>query len=55
LLDFTLVVGILEARKVFFMNSDPLNFLALIYATVAIIAVGVALIIFIGNKPPKKD
>jgi len=37
------------------MNIASLNTLTLVYIGVAIIAVGVALIIFIGNKSSKKD
>ena len=46
------MVGILEPRKDLIMN---LNTMALVYLTFAVIAVGVAVIIFLGNGPHKKD
>jgi hypothetical protein len=42
-------VGILKVRKDFFMNT-----LAIVYLTFAVIAVGIAIIIFVGNKPSNK-
>jgi hypothetical protein len=44
------MVGILEARKDYIMN---INTLVLVYLIFAVIAVGVAVIIFLGNRPPK--
>jgi hypothetical protein len=49
------MVGILKARKDFYMNVGSLNTLVLVYIGVAVVAVGVILLIFLGNKPPKKD
>ncbi|KKQ15760.1 MAG: hypothetical protein US30_C0029G0007, partial [Candidatus Moranbacteria bacterium GW2011_GWF2_36_839] len=40
----------IEIRKDFIMN---LNILTLVYLTFAVIAVGVAVIIFLGNCPSK--
>ena len=43
-------MDIIEIRKDFIMN---LNILTLVYLTFAVIAVGVAVIIFLGNRPSK--
>jgi len=48
-------VGIIEIRKDFYMNLNSLNTVALVYIGFAIIAVGVIILIFWGNRPPKKD
>jgi hypothetical protein len=48
-------VGIIKIRKDFYMNVNSLNTLVLVYIGLAVIAVGVILMIFLGNKPPKKD
>jgi hypothetical protein len=45
------VVGVFEVRKAFFMN---INTLLLVYLIFAVIAVGVAIVIFAGNKSAKK-
>jgi len=46
------MVGILEIRKDFVMN---VNTLAIVYLTFSVLAVGVAIIIFLENRPTKKD
>jgi hypothetical protein len=47
------MVGIITIRKDFYMNVNSLNTLVLVYIGFAVIAVGVAVMIFLGNKPPK--
>lgn len=49
------MVVIFKIRKDVFVNVASLNTLALVYLTSAVIAVGVAVIIFLGNRPTKKD
>ena len=43
---------ILKIRKDFTMN---LNILAIVYLTFAVIAVGVAVVIFLDQRPPRED
>lgn len=45
-------MGIFKIRKDTIMNT---NTLALVYLTFSVLAVGVAIIVFLGNRPTKKD
>jgi len=48
------MVAILKIGKDLYMDVNSLNTLAIVYVGFAVIAVGVALVIFLGNRPTKK-